>query len=299
METTVVGLFDSPDEAKRARQGLLNAGFKESQVHLACQYDEQNRPVRVEHDKGFWQSIKEALGFDDDDDVNTYYAEGVRRGGTLVSVVASGNEADRAALILNEHGAVDVNRRAQEWRKAGWTGYSANAPALSAQDLTAERQRYRRGAQTQTVNAQQSVAVPVIEEELAAGKRAVERGGVRVYRRVTERPVEAKVNLREERVNVQRRPANRELRPGETAGAFTNQVIEARETTEEAVIEKKARVTGEVVVGKEAHERTETVRDKVRRSDVEVERIPGKETTQTQTSNTQASTDRDRPPKKP
>jgi hypothetical protein len=52
------------------------------------------------------------------------YAEGVRRGGTLVTVRADDATADRVASILREHGSVDMDERAQNWRNEGWTGRS-------------------------------------------------------------------------------------------------------------------------------------------------------------------------------
>jgi uncharacterized protein (TIGR02271 family) len=116
--------------------------------------------------------------------------------------------------------------------------------------------------------------VPVVEEELAVGKRTVETGGVRVHKEVTARPVEESVNLHEEKVTVERRPVNREVRP-EDMHAFENSTIEMREQSEEAVVEKRARVVEEVVVGKEEHERTEHIADTVRRTDVRVEPIAG------------------------
>jgi stress response protein YsnF len=288
MDTTVVGLFDSFEQARRVQQELLSAGFAAADVRVVSQYDEQYN-VRRDEDKGFWESLKQAFGFGDDDEDYHYYREGARRGGVLVTVNASGNRADQAVTIMRRHGVVDIDRRAQEWKRSGWTGYQASAGHLTAEQLRAERARYQQAGQTQTLEADQKVAVPVIEEELAAGKRRVERGGVRIHRRVTERPVEAQVRVREERVNVERHAANRELRPGEVEQAFTEKVIEAREMAEEPVVQKKTRVTGEVMVNKEAEERTETVRDTVRKSDVEVERIPGKTTTsRTETQRTQS-----------
>jgi len=56
------------------------------------------------------------------------YAEGVRRGGTLVSVHVEQNEwADRAQSVLNRYNPVDINERTGEWRSSGWTGYDASA----------------------------------------------------------------------------------------------------------------------------------------------------------------------------
>ncbi len=112
--------------------------------------------------------------------------------------------------------------------------------------------------------------LPVIEEELQVGKRQVEGGGVRVTNRVTEKPVEGQVNLREEHVNVERHPVNRPVSDADAA-AFREGTIEVTEKSEQAVVGKQARVVEEVVVGKQATERTETVRDTVKRTDVDVE----------------------------
>ena len=51
-----------------------------------------------------------------------FYAEGVKRGGSLVMVTAGSDLADRAAKIMKDSGAIDVEKRAEEWRAAGWTG---------------------------------------------------------------------------------------------------------------------------------------------------------------------------------
>ncbi len=116
-------------------------------------------------------------------------------------------------------------------------------------------------------------AIPVVEEELRVGKREVERGGVRVESRVTETPVEEQVNLREEHVHVERRPVNRPV--GDAENLFREGTLEVSEKAEEVVVAKEARVVEVVVVGKEVAERTETVRDTVRRTDVEVEEVEG------------------------
>jgi uncharacterized protein (TIGR02271 family) len=117
--------------------------------------------------------------------------------------------------------------------------------------------------------------IPVVEEELRVGKREVERGGVRVESHVTETPVEEQVHLREERVHVERRPVDRPA--GDAENLFREGTLEVSERAEEAVVAKEARVVEEVVVGKEVAERTETIRDTVRRTDVEVEEVEGRE----------------------
>ena len=116
------------------------------------------------------------------------------------------------------------------------------------------------------------VAIPVIEEELTVGKREVDTGAVRVTNRVVEQPVEQQVRLREEHVKVERRAVDRPAAPGEVT-AFREGTLEFKETAEQAVVAKTARVVEEVVIGKETTERTETVRDTVKHTEVKAEDV--------------------------
>jgi len=115
--------------------------------------------------------------------------------------------------------------------------------------------------------------VQEVEEELSVGKRKVASGGVRVTTRVSERPVQRTVTLREESVEAGRRRADRVLSPEEAEAAFEERTVEVLGTSEEAVVRKEARVVGEVSLGKQTTERKETVRDTVRRTEVEVEEV--------------------------
>jgi uncharacterized protein (TIGR02271 family) len=94
---------------------------------------------------------------------------------------------------------------------------------------------------------------------------------VRVYSRVIDRPVEEQVRLREEHVRVERQPVDRPVSAADTA-KLRDQTIEVTETAEEPVVSKRARVVEEVSIGKDTTERTETIRDNVRRTEVKVER---------------------------
>ncbi|HZH91760.1 MAG TPA: YsnF/AvaK domain-containing protein [Pyrinomonadaceae bacterium] len=113
--------------------------------------------------------------------------------------------------------------------------------------------------------------IPVVEEELEVGKREVERGGVRVESRVEEKPVTAEVQLREERVHVERRPVDRPVTDADNA--FREGTLEITERAEVPVVAKTAHVVEEVVVNKQVEEHTETVRDTVRRTDVDVQDV--------------------------
>ncbi len=118
--------------------------------------------------------------------------------------------------------------------------------------------------------AQSGEAIPIVEERLTVGKRAVNRGRVRVRSYVVETQVEEQVALRQEHVDVERRTVNRPVTTADEA-LFAERTIEATETSEEAVVAKEARVVEELVVRKDAEERVQTVRDTVRRTEVEVE----------------------------
>jgi uncharacterized protein (TIGR02271 family) len=230
-----------------------------------------------------------------------YYNEAVRRGGTLLAVRAPDNMADRVAEILDNNGAVNVDERAEQYRQEGFlptpntaataaTRPAGNvAAAVQNQAPAVERPIATTPAMAQNVNAaDREVALPVVEEEIQVGKRQVQRGGVRVYTHITETPVEENVQLREEHVTVDRHPVNRPVGEGELE-AFREGTIEVTEVAEEPVIAKQARVVEEVVVGKEATQRTETVRDTVRRTDVEVEPISGEHVSRTANYDTWAT----------
>jgi uncharacterized protein (TIGR02271 family) len=211
-----------------------------------------------------------------------YYAEGVRRGGTLVTVATADDRADDVAAIMSRHNPVDIDERAGRWREEGWTGYDRNAKPYTAEQVRTEREKYHTADTGHTARPKQTTRterdeakLPVVEEELQVGKRQVQRGGARVHTHVTERPVEENVRLREEHVDVERRPVDRPVSEADR-GAFRDETFEVTETAEEAVVGKRARVIEEVVVSKDVGERTEKVSDTVRRTDVDVERV-GKE----------------------
>jgi uncharacterized protein (TIGR02271 family) len=180
-----------------------------------------------------------------------------------VTVEAPADRAEDVADIMDKHGAVDIDRRAERFRESGYTGYDPSAAAYAYDEAVREREHYRdeRGPNS----------IPVIEEELQVGKRVVRHGSVRIHSHVIEEPVEEEVTLREERVRVDRRAVDRALEPGE-ASRLRDQTIEVTEMSEEPVVQKRARVREEVVVSKEAKERTERISDTVRRTEVHVDR---------------------------
>jgi hypothetical protein len=65
-----------------------------------------------------------------------YYAEGVRRGGHLVTVRTDDHMTDRAVDIMNRHNPVDVNERATQWRQEGWQGFDPDAEYYSGERMS-------------------------------------------------------------------------------------------------------------------------------------------------------------------
>jgi len=109
------------------------------------------------------------------------------------------------------------------------------------------------------------------EEQLQVGKRLVESGQTRVRRFVTERPVSADVTLHEEHAEVLRRAITDPRYIGQVDWA--DSAIEVRESAEQALVGKTARVVEEVALRKIGSDHVETIHDKIRRQQVEIERL--------------------------
>jgi uncharacterized membrane protein len=71
-----------------------------------------------------------------------YYAESVRRGGALVTVRADDARADEVTRIMQRHGAIDINRRAETWRSGGWQGFDQTAKPYTVDDIERDRGMY-------------------------------------------------------------------------------------------------------------------------------------------------------------
>jgi uncharacterized protein (TIGR02271 family) len=239
MGTVIMGLFDEQQQAVRAQAALQAIGIPMNQMSLVNQSGAETSRIGEGQEDNWWERFKDMLGFGVHHEDLPYYHEGLRRGGTLLTVQTDESRENEVAGILADYNAVDIDTRAKEWRSAGWSP-----------------------------DAQ--MAIPVVEEELKIGKRLVRRGGVRVYTSVTEKPIEEPVTLREEHVEVTRRAANRAATASDLRASDTP--IEITETAEEPVISKQPKVVEEVIVQKAAGERTETVKETVRRKDVDVKK---------------------------
>ena len=184
--------------------------------------------------------------------------------------VLDGGEDEIVAEIVGRGFAEADARGFAEEVGGGKTLVAAKAPEAQVERAVAIMERHE-AAQGGARERSGGETVQAVEEELKVGKRKVATGGVRVTTRVSERPVQRTVHLREEHVEADRREADRVLSPEEAEAAFEERTVEVTGTAEEAVARKEARVVGEVALGKRVEERAETVRDKVRKTEVEVE----------------------------
>ena len=78
-----------------------------------------------------------------EDDAHVY-AEGVRRGGSLVTARVDDDLAATARAILSDDRTVDVRARRDEYRLEGWTAFDRDAPAYTPEQIDAERGRTNR-----------------------------------------------------------------------------------------------------------------------------------------------------------
>ncbi|WP_018478827.1 DUF2382 domain-containing protein [Pontibacter roseus] len=114
--------------------------------------------------------------------------------------------------------------------------------------------------------------IPIIEENMQVGKREVETGGANIRTRIVERPVEERVRLREEHVDVTRTPVDRPATDADMARAKEGE-MKITERAEEPVVDKETRVVEEVNIRKDVEEHDETIRGSVRNTEVDIDKL--------------------------
>lgn len=256
-------LFDDRTEAARAVERLKEAGVPADNIRYMPGYEADGRADNVASDdrSGFWAKLEDWFYPDED---RATYAEGLRRGGALVSVSGLNDALYHTAHdILDDDGSIDIDERADTWRSEGWN-YEPSTTANAASTYDANR-----SSRDDTVDARGRETIPVVEENLRVGKRDVSNGSVRVRAYTVEEPVREDLSLRDENVTIERKSVDRPLTDADNA--FRDRTISAEEHHEEAVVSKDARVVEEIGIRKEASERTETISDTVRKTEVEVE----------------------------
>lgn len=236
---TVIALFDKAPQARTAVQELINNGYDRKHIDIAAQATDTNRNSTTgrPQDDSAGSGISNFFGsLFDDDNTRKAYTELGRRSSVVTVHADSESSARKAATILDKYEASNVKDRAEKFRKAG-------------------------------------VSIPVIDEKMNVGKREVETdGSVRLKSRIIERPVEESIRLRSEHVHVERDRVNRPATEADFKN-FEEGTFTLKEHKEVPVVEKDARVVEEVSISKDVNQRVEKVRDKVRRTKVEVEKV--------------------------
>lgn len=297
MAKTVIGVYDAVSAAQQVSDELLAAGFPRERIRLVRSDSSLLTAAEqtTANDDRLTTFFRTLFGADDRRRYADHYAAIVSNGGGAVLVDAvSDDEVAKARDIVDRAQPVDIDAR-----------YAATPPTAARhvdEAVAAARHIEKNPAESRLVDphyaAEPTAAVtppatevarrgdaaaaiaapegetriPVVEEQITIGKREVERGGVRVVSQVVEKPVEENVNLREQHATVERRPVDRPATEADLA-AFREGTLEVRETVEEPVVEKVARVVEEVVVGRTTTERTATIRETVRRTEVNVENL--------------------------
>lgn len=189
--------------------------------------------------KNFAGSISDLTACGIPADEARIYVNELASGGTLVTVDCADADAPRAMEIMTRFGARDFSARRE----------------------------------TTTTTKRRDDVIPIVQEKMQIGKQEYEVGGVRVHARIVETPVEQEISLREEHVNVDRRRVDRPA----TDLDYNRFDLQMVEKAEKAFATKSAHVVEEVRLGKTVEEHVEKIRDTVRHTEVDFEKLPGRD----------------------
>jgi uncharacterized protein (TIGR02271 family) len=263
----IVTLYDTAEHGEAARRNLEAAGFPPGEISMISNKTLAASGERL-REPGLWHRL---FGRDVAQHEATVYSRTVESGGVVLTVRVRESDAAKAMGILNAHSAVDVMSRAGQQGLISETQAQKTAPMATAPVATAPVATAPATIAAGAASGEEVLALA--EEQLNIGKRLIQQGTTRIRRFITEKPVETQVTLHEEHAQVIRRAISD---PNYVRNIdWTDKTIAVTETAEEAVVDKTARIVEEVVVRKEGSDQVKTVRDKVRRQQVEVDRVSG------------------------
>ena len=279
---TIVAVFDTAAHAEAAVSALIADGVPASSIEHYSRDQGVTGGAAVGTDvnppsahRGFWGWLTGEQ--ETASSHHALYDQSIQSGSTVVTVISDGTSIDQIYNVLEAHNPVDLDERHSQYSQTGAYGTAGatgtgtagtSTTGLGAGSIgTATTAGTGMGMAATGTGTEQVLSLS--EESLQVGKRAVDRGTTRVRRYVVERPVEEQIRLRNETVSVFRRPATGAATVG--TDAFSDREIVVNETDEEAVVAKRAQVVEEVVVQKGVEERVETVRDTLRKEEVEID----------------------------
>lgn len=274
-------MFDAATEAEAAVRDVEASGLPSAVIRRYVKDDPALRDYQGRESRrqgGFWSwLLGEDTNRDEYRDEYAVYDRSIAAGGTVVTVTVDDAHISRIVEILNRHAPIDIQERAAQYGIPSGKAASASETPVAAAGTASRMGTSAYDSETGMAAAEgtagsQEAVIPLSEEQLQVGTRTVDRGTTRIRRYVVRTPVEETVTLREEQVTIERRHPVAPGTPGVPEGAFEERTVEVRATGEEPVVSKTARVAEEVVVRKEVGERTETVRDTVRREEVQTDK---------------------------
>jgi uncharacterized protein (TIGR02271 family) len=263
---TLVAAYDTHEHAMAAVNALKAGGFHTDDISV---FDDARLAVvgkstTAPKPAGLWQRL---FG----DDLNKYeatvYGDTVSGGGTVVSVRVPEDQVAQATGILDLHRPLDVHDRAVTTGVAAAAHVDAAAKAIAAKPLANDQAV----AVTPKLAEIHSDTLKLAEEQLQVGKKMVQTGRTRVRRFTTESEVSQDVTLHEEHAEVLRKALSKPAELGEIDWA--DREIEVVETKEQALVSKTARVVEEVSLRTKGDDHIETIHEKLRRQQAEVEQL--------------------------
>jgi stress response protein YsnF len=267
----LVAVYQDRSTAEEVRSELQSLGVPQDHIRLSARGSREDvAPSSGQKSEGGF--LDWLFGGDDvsADERNWYQNLGER---TAVSVRVEDAQVDRVRDTLDDYNPVEMDVEARG--KAGSTDALGGSTGMGYQpgvqgSSTASSMGRSSGslADSKNVSGQETEeqVIPLTKEELEVGKRTREsRHRIRTY--TVERPVEKSIPLRDERVVIERRPATG---PAMGSGhSLQGREYEVVERHEEPVVNKKVASNEEVVIRKDVSDRTETVRDTVRETEIE------------------------------
>lgn len=301
MRQILVAVFDTVANADRAVQALENANVSSASIrryhrddpameNLGTRTSTHVGPVSTaavdadrvhQRSSGFWAWLTGEEGGTTDPAYETdhaYYGRHVESGITVLAVTVEQAESQRVMDLLADQMPLKLEDVGTE---ASATGTQDTPPMTAMREGTMDGVRegtMREVGMMGTPHAmtepnrigetnEREEVIPLAEEQVEIGKRRVDHA-TRIRRYVVETPVERQVTLRDETVEIERRRPVEGTSPG--AGAFEERTVEVHTSSEQPEVTKTANIAEEVVVHKTVTERPETIRETVRKEQVEV-----------------------------
>jgi len=325
MARSIAGLFHDRSGAESAIQDLKDAGFDASRMGIVTQDKAANRALAEEHGTrstegavtggvvggsigallaatgalvipGIGPFISGGIlatsvlggaagwlvgglaGIGIPNEEAQYYESEVQQGRTLVTVDAAGRDAEARAILLR-NGAEDLQD------KGFGGGYDTTTTTTETPMAAPVAARGTTQRETMTTTTDNDIRMPVVEEELVAGKRMQEEGRVHIRKDVVSEQQTVSVPVTREEVHIERvAVTGADVNP---ADAFQERDIEVPLMGEDVVVNKRAHVVEEVRLRKDQITENEQVSDTVRKERViveDTEETTGRRSDQTRTT---------------